>query len=462
MSLTLEKIESLAPDQGSLDAARKLLKPACWPTLADDGDGLLWGECQGSGATPYRVCVTEADAGYKCSCPSRKFPCKHALALMWLRADGKATFVAGTAPDWVRDWLSRRRGAASGTPASATAPKASMAALAADVAPDPEADAKSEARAVAARERNRADREAAIAGGLDELDVWLRDQVDAGLAGFAGTATAACRTMAQRLVDAKASGLATRLDALPSRLFALAEPARPQAVVQELGLMHLLAEAYRRQETLPEALKADVRQMVGWNLTRDSLLADADALRVTTRWRVWATRSEVQPDRLRRLETWLHGNGRFAVLIDFVPVATGAAASGYSVGDAFDAELVFYPSPVPLRALLAQQTSGAQADDGALGIVLTDLETAFAAYEGALAQKPWLDDYPLAFSGASVRRAGDRLYLTGGSLCLPLAQAQGSVAWPLLRQGEMAGIGLWNGSVLTLCWADTGLGRWVA
>src|SRR5215470_12300700 len=68
MSLTLERIEGLAPDQASLAAARKLLKPSSWPTLAQ-GDGLIWGECQGSGATPYRVVVSEANAGYKCTCP---------------------------------------------------------------------------------------------------------------------------------------------------------------------------------------------------------------------------------------------------------------------------------------------------------------------------------------------------------------------------------------------------------
>jgi hypothetical protein len=34
MALTLERIENLAPDQSSLAAARKLLKPAAWPALA--------------------------------------------------------------------------------------------------------------------------------------------------------------------------------------------------------------------------------------------------------------------------------------------------------------------------------------------------------------------------------------------------------------------------------------------
>ncbi|WP_367276283.1 SWIM zinc finger family protein [uncultured Erythrobacter sp.] len=74
------------PDQASLTAAKELLKPAEWPLLRENGDGLIWGECRGSGSTPYRHVVSELDADYNCTCPSRKFPCKHALALMYIRA----------------------------------------------------------------------------------------------------------------------------------------------------------------------------------------------------------------------------------------------------------------------------------------------------------------------------------------------------------------------------------------
>src|SRR5215468_4892713 len=110
MSLTLAKVEEIAPDQGSLSAARKLLNPRSWPVIAGSEAGLVWGECQGSGSQPYRVVISETDLGYKCTCPSRKFPCKHSLALMWMRADKSVTFVPATVPDWVKDWLSRRRG----------------------------------------------------------------------------------------------------------------------------------------------------------------------------------------------------------------------------------------------------------------------------------------------------------------------------------------------------------------
>ena len=149
MALTLAKIEELAPDQGSVDAARKLLKPALWPTVAADGEGLLWGECQGSGSLPYRVCLSEADLGYKCTCPSRKFPCKHTLALMWMRAENKP-FAAAPRPDWVADWVSRRRPGAAARPASTSESGAAKASLAdAPAEPEAPADPKAEARAAA-------------------------------------------------------------------------------------------------------------------------------------------------------------------------------------------------------------------------------------------------------------------------------------------------------------------------
>jgi hypothetical protein len=458
LSLSLEKIESLAPDQGSLDAARKLLKPGQWPTLAADGAGLIWGECQGSGATPYRICVVEVDAGYKCSCPSRKFPCKHALALMWLRTDGKTAFVAGVAPEWVKDWLSRRRGPAEAAAATPIKPKASIAAVAdGEDQPDP----KAQVRAAAARERNRQDRENSIAGGLDELDTWLLDQTTTGLARFASNAINACRTISQRLVDAKASGLATRLDALPARLFACPDTVRPHLAVEELGQLHLMSEAYRRQDQLPPPLKADIRQAIGWTITREALLSDALAERLSGRWHVWTTRSEVQPDRLRRLETWLYSAGRFAVLIDFVPVTTGPAVSGYATGDTFDAELVFYPSPVPLRALLVTQTTGTK-PGGSVTIPEVTLETAYASYEAALIARPWLDELPLTFQGAQVRRSGERVYVCGNTLALPLAAAQEASTWPLLQTGAIKAMGLWDGKTFDLRCAETEQGWWTA
>jgi hypothetical protein len=72
--ISLEKIEAIAPDQASLVAMRKLVNPSGWSGLSCSVSGLIWGECQGSGASPYRVVASESDGGYKCTCSCLSAP----------------------------------------------------------------------------------------------------------------------------------------------------------------------------------------------------------------------------------------------------------------------------------------------------------------------------------------------------------------------------------------------------
>src|SRR3954454_6582888 len=98
MEWTTGTVEGLAPDTASVTAARRLARPAPWSELGHDQRS-LWGLCKGSGAKPYQVQVDlQEGPAYKCSCPSRKFPCKHALALLLLLATGHV--AEGTAPAW--------------------------------------------------------------------------------------------------------------------------------------------------------------------------------------------------------------------------------------------------------------------------------------------------------------------------------------------------------------------------
>jgi hypothetical protein len=392
---------------------------------------------------------------------------------MWMRADKPAAFAPATIPAWVKDWLSRRRGS------STTSSKAEDEGKQARSRPSirltdipvaaPKPDLKAEQRAAAARERNRLEREAAVLAGLEDLDTWLSDQVQHGMANFVTQAAQACRTIAQRLVDAKAPGLAGRLDALPTRLFTLPGPARPSAAIRELGQVHLISQAYRRSSGLPESLAEDARQAVGWSTTREALLNDSDALRVDAKWLVFAVLSEAQPDRLRRVENWLWRQSggdetpHCAVLIDFVPISTGAAAGGYLVGDRIDAELCFYRSIIPLRAQIATLQRGADQSSEPLTLPSERLGVSYANYERALAQLPWLGTMPLNFRSASLCRGGEQLYLHDdeSSLSLPLHPSQTNHALPLATLDRIDGIGLWNGYEFTLAWAETQLGRWL-
>jgi hypothetical protein len=264
------------------------------------------------------------------------------------------------------------------------------------------------------------------------------------------------------MVDAKAPGVATWVDALPSQVLGLPERMRSDAVLENLGSLHLLAEAYRRQDQLPDPLRHDVRRLVGWSQERQALLEDASALRIDATWTVIATHVEVQPDKLRRIETWLMGlhagAATYAVLIDFVPVGTGAGASSFLPGETLSAELVFYPSAAPLRAILAKR-GDAPSMTLAEG---TPLSSALDAYDRLRAAQPWLRQWPVTLSGVSCNSYGaDGLWLVHGEAGVPISPHQQDETRVLSAVSLHSITGIWDGRFFTAMMADTAMGRWV-
>src|ERR1700756_3952179 len=79
-----------------------------WPAPgAAAGADAVWGVCRGSAAAPYRTVVDLSGPAYRCSCPSRKFPCKHVLALLLLWSEGAVGHHAAL-PDWAATWIAGR------------------------------------------------------------------------------------------------------------------------------------------------------------------------------------------------------------------------------------------------------------------------------------------------------------------------------------------------------------------
>ena len=105
MNLTVDQVLALAPDAAAAAAGRKLASVKPWRGLGRS-PAALWGECQGSAL--YQVRVDLADLTIKCSCPSRKFPCKHGLGLLLLASGAPAAVPEAEPPEWVSDWLARR------------------------------------------------------------------------------------------------------------------------------------------------------------------------------------------------------------------------------------------------------------------------------------------------------------------------------------------------------------------
>ncbi|TDC78807.1 SWIM zinc finger family protein, partial [Actinomadura sp. 7K507] len=77
------QVLGLAPDAAAGRAADGIAKPGRWAGAGCD-DEAVWGECQGSGKAVYRACADLTGPAFRCSCPSRKIPCKHVLGLLLL------------------------------------------------------------------------------------------------------------------------------------------------------------------------------------------------------------------------------------------------------------------------------------------------------------------------------------------------------------------------------------------
>jgi hypothetical protein len=359
-----DQVLSLAPDAASQKAAAGVSAPGKW-----SGSGALpnvvWGECKGSGATPYRACVDLSEPAYTCSCPSRKFPCKHALGLLLLWAsDGVPD--GGEPAGWVSAWLEQRRSRA-------------------EKQDRREQHGEREPVKGSRSSSGSAQRESRVTAGLSELERWLTDQIAHGIAGARQTGLADWDELGRRLVDAQAPGVAGAVSRL-SRV--LREEDWPGLLLGEYALIHLLAVAHRRTAELPAGLAETVRSRVGFPTTREDVLASPW---VRDDWDVVGGRDEEQ-DRLVARRVWLQGRatGRAALVLSFAPIGQALDAS-LVTGTTVDADLAYYPGASPLRAVVAERHGPATPGRPA-GTKLSQVPGRIAE---VLAGDPWADSWPV-------------------------------------------------------------------
>jgi len=103
MRLTEAYVDGLALNAAAIKNGKDLARKNSFQGLSrTEDDTLLFGECKGSGKEPYRC---SADFAYpdqpvfRCSCPSRQFPCKHLLGLMYAYASGAPFSVEVIPPE---------------------------------------------------------------------------------------------------------------------------------------------------------------------------------------------------------------------------------------------------------------------------------------------------------------------------------------------------------------------------
>jgi hypothetical protein len=403
-----EAVLALAPDDSSRKAATGLVRPAKWSGTGATSD-LVWGLCAGSGKDPYQIVVELAVPAYKCSCPSRKFPCKHALGLLLTWANGEVP-DRDEPSDYAAAWVGERRARAERA-ATRTAPRASSpdGGGSADVAPEDAEAARKRDEAATARRAQRAER---VSSGLSELEEWLRDQVRVGLpvsvgstpatAGAGGKAAAAgshADSMAARMMDAQAPGVAGMLRDLS--LVPLSGDGWPGRLLAGYAQLHLLARAHERLDSLPPGLAATVRSRVGYTTGKQDVLAEPA---VPDRWLVTGVR-DIPDATVPTRRIWLRGRQtqRSALLLAFAVngIWSDPDVAMLPLGTELDADVHYYPGDPPLRALAgarrAAPVPGQVAPRPSAGI-----DGLLADWAAATAADPWLTNWPALLTGTPV------------------------------------------------------------
>ncbi|MFI6344529.1 SWIM zinc finger family protein [Streptomyces sp. NPDC050560] len=401
---TADQVLALAPDASSRKAGSRLGEAGPW-SRTGAGERALWGLCKGSGKNPYQTVVDFAGSSgpaFKCSCPSRKFPCKHALGLLLLWSSGESG-VPGSdeVPDWAGQWLSGRRERAGqrAAPAAAT--------------PEAEEATRRKAQSRAAR---RADR---ITAGVEELEERLSDLLRGGIASAEQAGYGWWDETAARMVDAQAPGLASRVRELGA--VAASGPGWPVRLLEECALLHLLDRAWQRRDELPEGQAASVRSRIG-------LTPPVAGEPERDRWLV-LSQSDSAAGHLTTRKSWLYGaaSGRTALLLSF-GAAGRAPTLALPVGLTLDAEVSWREGPVRQRAELGEQFDTVHEAVRPPGVAM---ERALAEYGAALRDDPWLDAVPVAL-GPVVPVPGD----DGWQLADPAA----GTALPVARGASAAGL----------------------
>ncbi len=412
-TLSREQVLGLAPDASAAKAGLSQASRAKWPNLGRD-EQAVWGECQGSGSTPYRCQAALDDGATKCSCPSRKFPCKHAIGLLLLLADGQAP--EATRPAWVGEWLISR------------AERQAKQASAADQKPAPDP---------AAQQRRAANRDKKVDAGVQELRRWLADLARGGLAAAQSQSWQWWDQMARRMIDAQARGLANRIRRL-AEIAAVGNqrPDWPERMLDEIGGLYLLCEAWQRRDALPPATTQALRTRIGYPQTTLEVLQAGQE--VTDTWAVLGHRLD-EDGQLKSLQQWLYGERSGEVVSYLAFAVTGQNLDpGLPPGARTQATLVRYPGTPPQRVLIAKRH-----DEGRpLGPLpgSDSWEGALAGVAALMAADPWADLLPVAVRAvtvlppggpASSGRAGTWLLRDATGRAVPIASTA-EVRWRLL------------------------------
>ncbi len=364
MNFTEDSIKQLSPDDASTKAGLQLATTAKWVN-AHIHERALWGECQGSGKNPYFTQIDLENIAFKCSCPSRKFPCKHGLGLLFLYAKKPDYFQAETdLHEKVEEWLGKRQERAETKVQKAEKP----------------VDEAAQQKRVLQREKK-------VEDGLEELSLWMKDIIRTGIQNIPQNHYDVFRNITARMVDAQAGGIAGLLRNMEDLNYY--QEGWEQVFMRYFSKIFFLTEAYKNSEKLSPEWQQELRTWIGWSTSKEELekLPISDG-----KWKVLHT-ERVPFDKLIQEKTWLLSEaGELNFQLQFFSPQQSFGSQILLAGSVIESKLVCYPS-VGGRRVWIKEYSALKTPFSLEGEP-TSLETMLNQIGEWKAQNPFQDEFP--------------------------------------------------------------------
>ena len=248
---------------------------------------------------------------------------------MLLYARQKNTFTVTDAPAWVTEWLNKRT-----------------------EKQEKQEEKKDKPVDEAAQAKRQQARQLKVNDGIEELNAWMKDIVRNGIMSIPEKGPAHFENISRRLIDAQAPGLAGMVRGLGETNFYT--EGWPTRFMDQLLRIYMVTEGFKNSSLLNESFQQDLRSWIGFTQNQDELKEQKGVLDT---WLILGKQS-TEVDAITTEKFWLYGTqtNTYALLLQFIVRGQGVQYS-FTPGMFVQAELVFFPSISPMRALVKRQIS---------------------------------------------------------------------------------------------------------
>lgn len=195
--ITEQQILALAPNAAAASNGKKISQKGGFVKLErTEDDTLYMGECTGSGKSNYITSadyIDENNPVFRCSCPSRQFPCKHSLALLYEML-AKKEFTICEVPEDIQKKRDKKQ-AKENKAAEAAKPESEM------TEEEKQKAEKKKASAAKTAKNARVKKLKSQLEGLDLVEKVVNDLMSAGLGTIGGASLKTYQQLAKQMGD---------------------------------------------------------------------------------------------------------------------------------------------------------------------------------------------------------------------------------------------------------------------